>query len=397
MNPFPLKRTLLVLLAVSLAAGAYFVISAKRAPAGAASAPAAVVARPALTVSVARTQTVQLPIRLAANGNIAAWQEALVGAESNGLRLSQLLVNVGDRVSAGQTLAVFASDSVQADVAQARASLLEAQANAAEAVSNAERARTLQGSGALSAQQISQYAASAQAAEARVAAARAALKVQELRAQQTTVLAPDAGIISARSATLGAVVGTGTELFRLIRQGRLEWRAEVTSAELARLRPGMRVSVQPVAGGELQGRVRMIGPTVDPQTRSALVYVDLPVQPQMQARPGMFARGEFDLGSSSAQTIAQRALVVRDGFNYVFELGPDQRVRQRKVQTGRLVGEQVELLSGLAPDASIVVSGAGFLNDGDLVRVAEATPSPASSAASSPAPAAPAGKAGAKP
>jgi RND family efflux transporter MFP subunit len=405
MNPFPLKRTLLVLLAVSLAAGAYFVISAKRAPQGAAPAPAAAPGRPALTVSVARTQTVQLPIRLAANGNIAAWQEALVGAESNGLRLSQLLVNVGDRVSAGQTLAVFASDSVQADVAQARASLLEAQANAAEAVSNAERARTLQGSGALSAQQISQYAASAQAAEARVAAARAALKVQELRAQQTTVLAPDAGIISARSATLGAVVGTGTELFRLIRQGRLEWRAEVTSAELARLRPGMRVSVQPVAGGELQGRVRMIAPTVDPQTRSALVYVDLPVQPQMQARPGMFARGEFDLGSSSAQTIAQRALVVRDGFNYVFELGPDQRVRQRKVQTGRLVGEQVELLSGLTPDASIVVSGAGFLNDGDLVRVAEATPSAASPAASSPAPvptpaaapAAPAGKAGAKP
>ena len=85
----------------------------------------------------------------------------------------------------------------------------------------------------------------------------------------------------------------------------------------------------------------------------------------------MFARGEFDLGATDALTIPQRALVVRDGFNYVFRLGEGNRVGQLKVQTGRLAGERVEVVSGLPPDARIVVNGAGFLNDGDLVRLAE--------------------------
>jgi HlyD family secretion protein len=342
----------------------------------------AVGARPALTVSVARPERASVPLKLAANGNITAWQEAVIGSEANGLRLTQVLVGVGDRVQAGQPLARFAPETVQADVAQARASLLEAKATAADAAVNAERARSLQSSGALSTQQINQLLTAAQTAQARVEAAEAMLEAQQLRGKQTEVLAPDSGVISSRTATVGSVVSGGTELFRLIRQGRLEWRAEVTSAELARLKPGLPVTVQPAGGAELSGRVRMIAPTVDPQTRNVLVYVDLPAMTAGTAaaggaRPGMFARGEFEIGKSDALLVPQAALVVRDGFNFVFELQPDQRVRQVKVQTGRLVGERVELLSGLAPEASVVVNGAGFLNDGDLVRVAQA---PAASA-----------------
>lgn len=356
-------------------------------------------AKPALTVTAARPEQTRLPIKLSANGNIMAWQEAIVGSESNGLRLIQVLVNVGDTVQAGQVLARFSGDSVQADVAQARASLVEAQATAADAAGNAARARTLQGSGALSTQQINQYNTAEQTARARVAAAQAVLDAQQLRGSHTQVLAPDSGVISARSATVGAVVGAGTELFRLIRGGRLEWRAEVTSSELGRISAGTSATVVAASGAELKGRVRMIAPTVDPQTRAALVYVDLPSSlgkassavrhagpPQAgtapsggsavreapsvgAARAGMFARGEFDLGSSSALTVPQPAVVVRDGFNYVLRLSPDNRVSQVKVQTGRLAGERVEIVSGLAPDARIVVHGAGFLNDGDLVRV----------------------------
>jgi HlyD family secretion protein len=324
-------------------------------------------------VTVAQPQPSRLPIKLAANGNITAWQEAIIGSESNGLRLTQVLVNVGDVVKAGQVLATFSGDSVQADVAQARASLMEAQASAADAAANAERARTLQNSGALSVQQINQYLTAEQTAKARAEAAQAMLGAQQLRGRQTRVLAPDSGVISARTATVGAVVGAGTELFRLIRKGRLEWRAEVTSAELGRITAGTRATVRPASGGELQGRVRMIAPTVDPQTRSALVYVDLPASAgkDSPAKAGMFARGEFDLGSSGALTVPQRALVVRDGFNHVFRLNPDNRVSQIKVQTGRLAGERVEVLSGLAVDTRFVVDGAGFLNDGDLVRVSQ--------------------------
>ncbi|MCO5111345.1 MAG: efflux RND transporter periplasmic adaptor subunit [Burkholderiaceae bacterium] len=325
-------------------------------------------ARPALTVSTARPQRSSLPLRLAANGNVAAWQEASIGAESNGLRLDEVLVNVGDAVKAGQVLARFASEMVQADVAQARASLLEAQAVAAEAAANAERARSLQTTGALSQQQIQQLTTAAQTAQARVESARALLQTQELRLRHTQVRAPDSGIISARTATVGAVLGTGTELFRMVRKGRLEWRAEVTSTELARIQPGAKTRITAASGAMAEGTVRMVAPTVDPQTRNALVYVDLP--PKTDFRAGMFARGEFALGSSDALTVPQEALVVRDGFTYVFVVGPQQRVQQRKVQTGRRIADRVEILSGLEADTSVAVRGAGFLNDGDLVRVA---------------------------
>ena len=328
--------------------------------------------RPALTVSTAQPQRTSVPLRLAANGNVAAWQEASIGAESNGLRLTDVRVNVGDVVKAGQVLATFSAETVQADVAQMRASLLEAQANAAEAAANADRARSLQATGALSQQQIQQYTTAEKTAQARVEAAKATLNAQQLRLKYTQVVAPDSGVISARTATVGAVVGAGTELFRMVRKGRLEWRAEVTSTELRRIAPGAKVSVTAASGAAAEGTVRMVAPTVDPQTRNALVYVDLPANSDFRA--GMFARGEFALGSSDALTVPQEALVVRDGFSYVFVVGPELRVQQRKVQTGRRVADRVEVLSGLDANASVAVRGAGFLNDGDLVRVVGAPP-----------------------
>ena len=169
---------------------------------------------------------------------------------------------------------------------------------------------------------------------------------------------------------MGAVVGAGTEMFRMIRQGRLEWRAEVTSTELGRLPPGTAVLVTASNGTQLKGRVRMVAPTVDPQSRSALVYVDLPATTGKiaPAKAGMFAKGEFDLGTSDALTVAQQSVVVRDGFSYVFRLNTDSRVSQVKIQTGRRLGDRVEVLDGLRADALLVASGAGFLNDGDLVK-----------------------------
>ncbi|MCZ8254087.1 MAG: efflux RND transporter periplasmic adaptor subunit, partial [Polaromonas sp.] len=306
---------------------------------------AAAASKPALTVATALPVQVSLPVKLSANGNITAWQEAVIGSESNGLRLVQVQANVGDQVKAGQVLAVFSGDSVQADTAQARASLIEAQANASDAADNAARARTLASSGALSEQQINQYNTAEQTAKARVEAARAVLDAQQLRGKNTQVLAPDSGVISARTATVGSVVPQGTELFRLIRGGRLEWRAEVTSAELGRIKAGTMATVVAASGAQLKGKVRMIAPSVDPQTRTALVYVDLPVSAGMAspAKAGMFARGDFELGATPALTVPQSALVVRDGFNYVFKLNPDNRISQLKVQTGRLAGDRLEI------------------------------------------------------
>ena len=332
--------------------------------------------KPALSVTTAQPQRLLLPIKLTANGSIAAWQEAIIGSESNGLRLTEVRANVGDTVHAGQILARFAPEAVNADVAQARASLLEAQANAADAAGNASRAQTLQNTGALSTQQINQYQTSAATAAARVAAARATLDAQLLRLRHVQLVAPDDGVISARTATVGAVVPAGIELFRMIRKGRLEWRAEVTAAELGRLRTGMSAVVYPANGSTLTGRIRMVAPTVDPQNRAALVYVDLSnaTDKTAPAKAGMFAKGEFDLGSSSALTVPQQAVVVRDGFSYVFRLNPDHRVSQLRVDPGRRLGERVEVAASLQPDTLLVVEGAGFLNDGDLVNPVAAVP-----------------------
>ncbi|MCW5638944.1 MAG: efflux RND transporter periplasmic adaptor subunit [Rubrivivax sp.] len=367
------KRNTLVIAALALCTAAAVALwarnsSAVEAPA-AAPEPAAT-AKPALTVTAVRPQLGRLPMQLRANGSIAAWQEAIIGTEANGLRLAEVRVNVGDPVRRGQVLATFKPDMVQADAAQIRATVAEAEAALAEASANAARARTLQNSGAISDLQINQYLTAERTAQARLDAHRAQARVQQLRVGQTQVLAPDDGVISARSATVGAVLPAGTELFRMIRQGRLEWRAEVAAPDLKSIRPGMAVRVTPSGGSPVAGTVRMVAPTVDPQTRNGIVYVDL--ARSAEARAGMFARGEFEIGTSRGLTLPQSAVLLRDGFSTVLQLGADDRVRSVKVTTGRRAGERIEITGGLPADARVVASGGGFLSDGDLVRVVDA-------------------------
>ncbi len=333
--------------------------------------------KPALSVTVVKPTNADLPRRLAANGSIAAWQEAAVGTETGGLRLAEVRADVGDLVKKGQVLAVFAQETPAAEMAQAKASLAEAEASLADAKANAARARSIQASGALSSVQQAQYQTAEATAQARSEAARAALALQALRLRHTLVLAPDDGIISARApaAAVGTVLAQGQELFRLIRRQRLEWRAEVTAAELEKLKPGERVQVSTPGGTTVTGTLRTVSPAVDPQTRNALVYVDLPASAgagkNAPFKAGMFARGEFELGKSAGLTLPQEAVVLRDGNSYVFRVKADSRVVQVKVQVGRRVGDRVEI-TGLDAAATVAGPGAGFLNDGDLVKVVAA-------------------------
>ena len=369
------NRTRLLLVATPLAAALAAVLvtvsvhaaDETKPSASAASAPT----RPALTVTVTQPQPASLSMKISANGNIAAWQEASVGTEANGLRLLDVKVNVGDVVKRGQVLATFAADTVAAEVAQSRAAVAESEATLAEAAANAQRARELQSTGALSAQQINQYLTAERTAQARLDVQRAMAKTQQLRLAQTQVLAPDNGVISARSATVGAVLPAGQELFRLIRGGRLEWRAEVTASDLAQLKPGMTVSVTPAGGAPVQGTLRMVAPTVDAATRNGLVYVDL--NAPGTARAGMFARGDFEVGTAQSLTLPQGAVLLRDGFSYVLRVGADSRITQTKVTVGRRSGDRVEITGGLDKGARVVASGGSFLGEGDTVRVVEAS------------------------
>jgi len=324
-------------------------------------------AKAALTVSVIKPQTKDWPVQLYANGSVAAWQEALIGSELGGLRLAAVNVNVGDTVQRGQILASFASETVAAELAQQQAALEEAQAALGQAQFNADKARTLAASGALSTQQILQYTTAEASAKAQVKSAQARVNTAQIRLRQTQVIAPDDGVISERLATVGAITQPGQELFKLIRKNRLEWRAEVTSSELSRIKPAQDVKLVLANGATVNGKVRIVAPTVNPQTRNAMVYVDLPLQ--SEARAGMFAKGSFELGRSPALALPQQAVVLRDGFSYVFVLQADNRVVQTKLSIGRRQADQVEVLAGLKTDQQVIASGAAFLADGDLVKV----------------------------
>lgn len=338
-------------------------------PAGQSSLPA----RPALTVRVVQPVTEQWPMMLEANGSIAAWQEAIISAELGGVRLIEVVAEIGDRVQKGQVLARFDRERVLADLAQSEANLAEAEAMQREAEANARRVRTIIDEGALSALQAGQYLTQEKTAEARVRAARAQRDIQALRLRHTDVVANDRGIISGRKATLGAVPTEGGELFRLVRQERLEWRGEVTAPELPKLQPGGSVLVEVPDVGQTTGHIRMLAPTLDEARRFGFVFVDLDAADLKGLKPGMFAHGRFLLGIQPARSIPHTALLLRDGFSYVFEVqrtGDEEgTVSLRKVVVGRTVGDQVELLEGPSVDQWIVESGGAFLADGDRVRV----------------------------
>ena len=321
----------------------------------------------ALTVTLVSPERSQWPRSLMANGTIAAWQEAVIGTEIGGLRLVDVRVNVGDVVKKGQLLARIASETIEAELAQAKASVDEAHAMSVEASSNAARSRQLRDQNFISAQQVVQSEAAEQAAAARLAAAKARIQSAQLRLAQTRIVAQDEGIISSRTATVGSLAQPGQELFRLIRQNRLEWRAEVTAGELALIQPGQEVRLLTAGDVQVKGTVRIAAPTVDAQTRTGIVYVDLPVG--SPARAGTFGRGQFDLGQAQALTLPQSAVLQRDGFNYVFQIEGADKVLLTKVGVGRRVGDRIEITEGLKPDVRVVASGAGFLTDGDTVRV----------------------------
>lgn len=327
----------------------------------------------ALTVTVVQPEQQNWKQTFTANGNIAAWQEVVIGSELSGQRLTRVNVNVGDEVKRGQVLAEINSDTIRADLAAAKASYAEAQAVLADAVTNNKRIQQLRNTGAISAQELTQYQTSQATAQARLDASRAQIESNQLRLAQTQVISPDNGVISARTATVGSLAQTGQELFRLIRDHRLEWRAEVTTSDLYKLKQGMnaRIFSPDPAQPAITGKVRIIAPVIDPKTRYGLVYVDLPATQAF--RMGMFVKGEFDLGEKPALTIPQTALLLRDGFAYVFIVGKNNRVAQQKVTVGRRLADRVEILD-LPANVKLVASGTGFLTDGDLVTVAKDIP-----------------------
>lgn len=330
--------------------------------------PPQVASRASVTVEPVVPAVQTWPVTLAASGALAAWQEATISAETGGLRIVALHADVGSRVKRGQLLAELADATVKAEVQKAEAALASARADLRQAEANQRRGQAVRDSGALSGQQIEQYEIAAQTAAASVKQAEAELASARVKLGQTRVVAVDDGVVSSRTATLGTVVSAGTELFRMVRGERVEWRAEIDADQLAQLKQGMTATVTLPGGARVDGRVRELSPTLDSQTRLAFAYVQLPVQAGIRA--GAYVNGTIALGQRAALTLPSSAVTLRDGRNYVFEIDTAHKtVIRHEVATGRSRGTQVEIVDGLKAGTPVVLRGGAFLSDGDSVRL----------------------------
>jgi RND family efflux transporter MFP subunit len=323
-----------------------------------------------LTVEVVTPTNLPWPQTIQANGTLAPWQEVIVSPETGGLRISELLVDVGSRVKRGQVLARLADESLLNDLHKQQAVLAQAQASLDKATANLRRARMVETTGGLSAQSIEESKINEASARASLASAKADLDAVQLKLRQTRILAPDDGVVASRTGVLGNVVNTGTELFRLHRQGRIEWQGEVDARQLSEVRAGQRASVTLPDGQALEGRVRLVGPVLNINTGRALVYASLPAD--SPAKAGMFGSGSIELPAVTAMTLPQTALVARDGRDYVYVVDQGNKVKSVLVKVGRRQQQRVEVLDGLKPAERVVASGGAFLSDGVKVTVAAA-------------------------
>lgn len=323
--------------------------------------------RAVLTVELVSPRVEVWPQVLTASGEVSAWQEAIVGAEVSGVRLQETLVEIGDVVNKGQLLARYNEDMLRARLARLDAALAEAEATDVRAQADLDRADRLEQTAAVSRQVIEDYRTGAAVSAAQLASVRAQREAQALELAHARVVAPDDGVISSRSATLGGVSTMGEELFRLVRQNRLEWRAELPADAMPRLQSGATAELAGPGGETVTGTLRQLSPTVNPRTRNGIAYVDLPVDSGLAA--GMYVSGRFLLTSSEALALPQTAVVLRDGNQYLVRIDDQQRARRIKITTGRRHAGQVEILEGATRDQRFVKAGGAFLSDGDRVDI----------------------------
>lgn len=342
-----------IAVAIVLIAGAIFAFRPKAPPPNAGGA-----SPPVLTVTSGTPRETSWAETVEISGAIVAWQEAIIAPQISGPQITEVLADVGDQVKKGAVLARLDKALLRADEAVLLASFEQADANF-------KRAQALRSNGFISEQNILSL-------ETQMKTTRAQLEAKRVQLRYADIVAPDDGVISARNATLGAVATPNQELFRLIRQNRLEWRGELSAKHLSIVKPGQEVKLVLPSGGEATATVRQNAPTLSTDARLGTVYADL--KPGSEAHAGMYATGRITIDQRPAMVVPSEAVVLRDGRTYVLELTNAEsntaKVVMRPVETGRREASEVEIVGGIAAGTRIVVRGSGFLNDGDIVRVA---------------------------
>lgn len=331
------------------------------------------------TVSVVTATTQDLPRQISASGTVSAWEEVPVGAETGGLTAVAVHVDEGSYVRQGQPLVQMNDVLLRAQVRQQQAAVQTAEANAARDDAALARAQELKERGFLSQASLDTALANQRASAANLASARAALSETQTRLSQATIRAPVSGLIISRSVTRGQIITSGEELFRMVRDGRLELDAQVPETQLPLLRSGMTAAITASEAAPTTGTVRIVTPEVNAQTRLGIARISLASGSGL--KPGMFARALIDAGAQPATVVPTAAVLYRNNRAGVFTLNPDGTAHFTPV-TVLARRDQQTSVDGLAAGARVIVEGAGFLNEGDRVNVAaSARPAPAAPAA----------------
>ncbi|TPO21508.1 efflux RND transporter periplasmic adaptor subunit [Mesorhizobium sp. CU2] len=371
-----LLLALLVVAAVVVALNAYGRATPEPAPA------ATRVRAATLTVAVEKVVPQTVTASISATGTVAAWQEATIGAEENGLRLTEVLVQEGDHVKLGDVVARLEDTLLKAQLAEQKAAVAQAQATLESAQSAAARAQKLLASNAISTETAEDKTTAVKTGRAALDQAEAAADMLQAQLDRTTIHAPFDGIVSTRPAVAGSIVQAGTELMKIVRDGRLEVGVLIPEKDLAAISVGQQATITDAAGRDFSGSVSSIAETVNSTTRLATVYVS--VGEGSGLKPGMFARVSIATASSSLLSVAEAALVWHDGKPAVFVVDGAGKANARPVVTGTRQDGRVAIQSGLSEGDSVVVAGAGFLSDGNLVRVVAAEAEPSASAEATP-------------
>jgi HlyD family secretion protein len=328
-------------------------------------------AAPAVTVVVPGRQ--QVARIITATGQLAARRDMPIGIAGEGGRVVSVLVEPGQWVGAGQTLAVI-DRSVQAqEAAQLAAQIDVARADARLAQQELVRAQALVSRGFVSKADVERRTAARDAANARVQVAQAALGQSRARIGRLDMRAPAAGLVLARAIEPGQIVGAGSgALFRIAKGGEMEMMAQLPEADLARLGPGVPAKVTPVgSAGFFQGQIWQVSPIIDPRTRQGIARIAIPYSREL--RPGGFASAEIRAGAVDAPLLPESAVLSDDHGNYVYIVDKKNQVVRRSVKIGDVSNRGASIVEGLNGTERVVVSAGAFLNPGDKVRPQRST------------------------
>lgn len=371
------RRNVIIAAVVAIAALAlaYFLFAGRGdEPSAASTKGAAAAGAPGGGRGQAPTVTVVVPGRsdvarvITASGALAARRDQPIGAAGAGGRVTQVLVDAGSWVNAGQTLATVDRSVQIQQAAQLAASVEAARASAALAQNEYDRSASLVGRGFVSKADLDRKKAARDQANAQVRVAQAQLASTRAGIGLLDIRAPTSGLILQRNVEVGQVIGPGSQgLFRLARGGEMEMRATLPQQDLAVVRVGMPASVTPLGSDRtFRGSIWQVSPTIDPASRQGEVRIGVPYDPSI--RPGGFAEARISSGTTTAPLLPQSAVLSDDDGNYVYIVNAKNEVERRAVKVGSVDDSGVTIMEGISGREPVVLSAGPFLNPGQKVN-----------------------------